>query len=122
MPVRGFTLPVPGNDTLFLTGDVPRDPWVKRRGEVTQAVVAGHPSGTHLALQRVLSPSVQRLTAKGAIFPAVLASSTRRADRKTQSIFQTDDEVLARHGLRLLVFEENGHLTETPSTRTPSSS
>ena len=94
---------------------------MKRCGEVTQAVVAGLPSGPDLALLRVLPPRVKRLTAEGAVPPAVLASSTRRADRQTQAIFQTDDEVLVRHGFGLLVLEENGHLTKTPGTRTPSS-
>jgi len=114
--------PVPSHDTLLLAGDVARNLGVEHRGEVTHAVVSGLPGGADLALQRVLSPRVQRLTAEGAIPPAVLASSTGRADRQTQAIFQTDDEVLVRHGLGLLVLEEDGHLTETPGARTPSSS
>ena len=109
--------PVPGHDT----GHVAGDPGVERRGEVTQAVVAAFPRGADLTLQRVLPPRVKRLTTEGAIPPAVLASSTGRADRQTQAILQTDDKMLVRHGLGLLVLEEDGHLTETASTRTPNS-
>jgi hypothetical protein len=113
--------PVPGHDPLLLASDVAGDLGVERRGKVTQAVVAAFPRRADLALQRVLPPRVKRLTAEGAIPPAVLASSTGRADRQTQAILQTDDKMLVRHGLGLLVLEEDGHLTETASTRTPNS-
>ena len=84
---------------------------------------AAFPGGVDFAFQRVLPPRVQRLTAEGAVPPMVLASNTGRADPQTQAIFQiqTDDEMLVCHGLGLLVFEEYGHLTEPPGTRTPSS-
>ncbi len=94
---------------------------MEHRVEALQTVVADFPGGTDLALPRMLPPWVKRLTAEGAIPPAVLASSTGRADRQTQAILQTDDKMLVRHGLGLLVLEEDGHLTETASTRTPNS-
>ena len=109
--------PVPSGNSPLLSSHVTADLWVEHRGEVSQEIMASLAARADLALESMLSATIQRLSAESAVRSPVLARGAKRAESEAQAVLQVHLEVLVRLGLRHLVLKRNRRLEEPTSTR-----
>ena len=83
--------------------------------EVPKAIVAHTTEGAELALERMLTSTVQRLFTHDAVCVTVVAASTLGTHRQKEPVTQSSDEVRIRKTRRLVPVHEERRLQEAPS-------